>query len=279
MFGVKIYIDADKELVKEVVNFAADSNLSIEFQMLRRDDKKILSLEYLNELLEGTNFPDIKDVTLHLSHYKTLGAKINDTEVMESFNNELTNANKLGAKRVIMHYSDISTKEEITDKKLYSDLSEINKLGAKFKLSIHIENTLFIDAHGNDVKVDVDFYKKMFIYVVENKLSNIGFCLDLGHAKCFSDCNLAEWVELLDYLKSKNVPLYFHLHNNDRTDDAHMAFHIAEEKGLNKGDEFSAGIPYIEVIRKLHDDYKSPCLLEVYPTRSIAEVNWINDNL
>lgn len=49
--------------------------------------------------------------------------------------------------------------------------------------------------------------------------SNIGICLDIGHANCMSDVDAAEWITVLGPYIS-----HFHLHNNDGSGDLHQPF-------------------------------------------------------
>lgn len=49
--------------------------------------------------------------------------------------------------------------------------------------------------------------------------SNIGICLDMGHACCISDTDVHEWIRTLcPYIN------HFHIHNNDGEHDLHSTF-------------------------------------------------------
>lgn len=49
--------------------------------------------------------------------------------------------------------------------------------------------------------------------------SNIGICLDTGHANCISDTDVHEWIRTLcPYIN------HFHIHNNDGEHDLHSTF-------------------------------------------------------
>lgn len=49
--------------------------------------------------------------------------------------------------------------------------------------------------------------------------SNIGICLDTGHANCVSDVDVTDWIEVLSPYIS-----HFHIHNNDGAHDQHASF-------------------------------------------------------
>jgi len=280
LLSIKFYIDIEKDYIHKMIDFAIENNLGLEFQMLHGDSKELMSIDFLKDLVDGTKFFNAVDRLLHLNNYNTFGTDIDNKETLSNFEIECNNARQLGVKKVVMHYSDKALKENITDSKLKSDLLSINNLAKKYDLNIHIENTLFSDGNRGYIKANVDFYDKMFDCVIKNNLSNIGFCLDLGHAKVFSDSIFSEWLALLDKLKLNNIPLHFHLHNNGGDDDAHLPFHITEGHGFNKGDNFTSGLPYLEILRTILNKYDNAMqVMEIQPKFSIDEINWLKANL
>ena len=130
---------------------------------------------------------------------------------MQRFNQVYSVAKKLNADRIIFHscfYEDIYFKETyVTNsiefwKEFLADKDE--------SIKIHIENVL---EKSMDHLVEV-------VEGVNN--DNLTICLDIGHANCYSDVPVEEWIKSLG-----NKIGHIHLHNNYGIKDTH--------EGLNKG--------------------------------------------
>jgi len=280
MLSMKIFVNTPQELLNEIIERAVEDKLGLELLMIDHDDNdKLYPVDYVLKKIENTRFSEVADLMLHTDHCHTWGFQISDPETLASYTTEMQNANRLGMRKVVMHYNDKMDKEDVTDKRLHDDLLRINDLGEKYGITIHLENTLFVhDDHSFD-KANIDFHERIFSHVTDEKMKNIGFCFDLGHGKVFSDNKLAEWLKFIDSLVEKTIPVHFHLHNNHGVHDDHMPFHIADMEGLNEGDSYTGGEHYLNVLNKIINTYKAMQLIEIPSSYALAEMNWLQAEL
>ncbi|MDO4621397.1 MAG: sugar phosphate isomerase/epimerase family protein [Eubacteriales bacterium] len=96
-----------------------------------------------------------------------------------------------------------------------------------------------------------------FLEVAEQVESpDFGICLDLGHAWCYSNHTIEEWVDLL-----KGKIRHVHLHDNDRTADQHRA--------LGNGT-----VPWEEAVRILQGQRQEITWTIENNTLEDAELSW-----
>lgn len=275
MLGIKFYRDTPKDLVRAMIERAARDHLGIEFLMVQHISKQRGSADEVAWILDETPFVAVADRILHLDNINTFGASIFQPDVYASFEDELKLAQRFGIAKAVMHYNDrMPFAERGRTEQQEDDLKRINELGARYGVTIHIENTLFADA-----KADVDYYEDMFERVAQHGLDHIGFCFDMGHGKALSNTPLSGWMAFLDELTARHVGLHFHLHNNFGERDDHLSFRIAEESGLNEGDAYTGGQPYLDVLATILARYSGMKLLEVKDSEALPNLDWVQAQL
>ena len=274
MLGLKFFRDTPKELATQIIERAHRDQLGLEILMLDWATRQPGPVEEMAWILDETPFTQAGDHILHLDNVNTFGFNITQPETLRRFSSEMNTARHFGIKKVVMHYNDKLPLAEMRADKLASDLKRINELGGEYGLTVHIENTLFLDAPGN-----IDFYELMFNSVAEQGLGQIGFCFDIGHGKALSTNPLAEWLAFVDKLHARGTKLHFHLHNNFGKNDDHMSFRLAEAHGLNEGDAYTGGRSYIDVIASLIARYPGMKLQEIPAEEALANLDWLQAKL
>ena len=243
--------------------------------MLLRGEKHTVSIESFFLDIDIDKFFNIKNKILHMDNINSYASNIKEPNTFQRFEIEAQNAAKLGIKKAIVHYCENIKKEEATAEKLHEDLKTLDALGKKYDLIIHIENTFFSDQGSN-----IDFFETLFNIVKKQNFTNIGFCFDIGHAKVFSNNNINEWFEFLDYLQNNTISLHFHLHNNQGKNDDHLAFNKANKIGINAGDDFTCKKHYLEVINNIIDKYNSAIqTLETNMKDCLEDLIWLQKEL
>lgn len=192
----------DKEIGLEIIEFGIGS-------VLDKDDNGVD--DYLSRM---GGYVNDRPLSLH-GPFLDLNPASYDSLVrsatMKRFNQVYSVAKQLNADRVVFHscfYEDIYFKEAYVNnsiefwKEFLSDKDD--------SVKIHIENVL---EKGMEHLIEV-------IDGVNNK--NLTICLDIGHANCYSEKTVEEWIITLG-----NKIGHVHLHNNYGIKDTH--------EGLTKG--------------------------------------------
>jgi len=63
---------------------------------------------------------------------------------------------------------------------------------------------------------------------------HIGFCLDWGHVRAFTQNDrIEDWIDFAHYLRNNGLQIYSHIHNNDGYADTHTPLHDAQKQGYD----------------------------------------------
>jgi sugar phosphate isomerase/epimerase len=91
--------------------------------------------------------------------------------------------------------------------------------------------------------------------------SRVSACLDIGHAHCYSNTPVLNWIEKLGTRIA-----YVHLHDNDGTGDQHLP--------IGEGN-----IPFKEVFNALNE-YTPNAIwaLEIQPFGLMKSYDWLREN-
>lgn len=269
--GLKIYLDSEESKIIEVVNKCKKDNLSLEVAFFDYKDTPMNLLQNKIDFIQSLNIQEIQNKNIHFNYNKTIGYQIDSPQTKENFIREIKNAKKFGINEGILHYHHTSLPdEEFNENVILKKLITLNNLCISNKFFIYIENTAFENKPANS-----DFYHKIFNIVITLNLTNIGFCFDFGHGKFFSTDNLGAWYILLGKLASNNVPLHFHLHNNDNLGDKHFSFLEAEKLGLNIGNEYTAHTPYLNQIKYICENFNGKKILENKANIAVENYDWL----
>jgi len=160
---------------------------------------------------------DIFDINTYINDFN------NKTILLDSLIEEIEMAIMLNSGNIILHLEkNVHEKIDLTDFEFF-----LNKVIMLFKtlystfppskdLVIYIENTYY----------SKELYDKLILTLKEHGY-NVGFTLDIGNIKIWTNNSLYEWLELSKKFVLKNVPLHFHIHSNNGVEDRHIPFHEA----------------------------------------------------
>ncbi len=178
---------------------------------------------------------------LHLWQKKVYlnGFLNNDDDVYKSFFYENNYAkNELKINKAIIHNNKSQTPlpfdtNNIENIKKYahdcfSTLSYCYNKGLK----LHIEN----------IYENLNFFEIFFNEIIKfNMNQTVGFCLDTGHVRVFSQESLNQWLNLIHFLNSEKISIHYHIHLNDGHTDQHLS--LSESNSLGLLDPISAWTP------------------------------------
>lgn len=237
--GIKIYNKEYTSEQKELINkLLYRAPMLIEFALFKEEltieDYPFLNLKQ-NQIIFHTNYNNF-------DYYKYIKNK----KTIINFYKEIKQAIKLNASKAIYHleFSDPLPKFNNNKNKILEIYKEIfNKLYKEIpkakNIIISIENTIS----------DIEWYE-FIVLELKKEGFNVGFTLDIGHAKIWSNKNKKEWENILDKLVKNNIPLHFHIHKNNGMFDEHRAI-MSDDKNIS--DNFSKNI--IEDIKNLIKKY------------------------
>lgn len=214
----------------------------------------------------------INNPTLHTNHYKfDLGSMIekpeNKYKLLEILSNELNLAEKIGAKKIIIHPHRFPFPRKISAQKvaiqmLINEIGGISEMLKSFSITAYIENTFD----------EASFYRALFEEIKGNNIENFGFCFDIGHAKVWSCGDFSHWMRLLYDLEDMHISLHSHLHSNDGVFDEHMPFIPSVLESLRQQDDF-LNKSYAEALKQLFLSFpKATFTAEVKPHVAIENM-------
>lgn len=217
IYGFKFYPDDITEdniiLIKKILK----KNYSIEFAMYK--DTNITSEQI--EKMELSNF-DSKKIIYHADYNKfdlTSYFRTNNKErKLNQLIEEIKKAKTLNASKMVLH---IERECPIPNK-------SSNEINYFIKKTIEIFQDLY-NKHPDSKNIEIlientfgelNFYDKLIKELINNKF-NVGFTLDIGHAKVWSNNSLKEWIDITLNMINNNVPVHYHIHANKGDFDTH----------------------------------------------------------
>ena len=270
---LKLYPDTDPKLGTDILNYAAKEGLGVELQLNSFSFKK--SPESVFDWAKEHPSYAMLDKVYHASHVDSQGINIFQTDTRNSLISDIASAKVLGADKLVLHFHhELSHSER--DGLIYRDqVEELSAIAVQHEVTLFLENTLFEFKDQTAPYADHAFYLDLFEVVILKSLKGIGFCFDIGHAKAFSKSPFKEWSNLLNTLRDYEIPLHFHLHNNDGVKDMHMSVHLAETEGLNYPCYFSGKHSHVDIICDIIKTYPGTKTLEVPAAVAIPGHQWL----
>ena len=242
-YGLKIYTDDINVETIEIVKKVLKEENTIEFAMYRDsyiEDKDI-------ELMELMNF-NRNNILYHADFKKfDIYEYIKSKENINNFINEIKNAERLNASKIIFHLEHvIIIKKYRYEYMIDKSIEMFNELYKRYPKSkdvvILIEN----------IFSEIDFYKVLVTRLKEEGF-NIGFTLDIGHLKVSSEYSLRAGINITKEL-NKIMPIHYHIHANEGISDTHTPLHKGIKKenfNTSKDDTYYSG-NLIEEIKEIH---------------------------
>jgi len=142
----------------------------------------------------------------------------------------------------------------------------------------YIENT-YIFQHKHVIN-DLPNHRIIWDTILELGFEkNIGFCLDWGHVKAFSNDKLINWIDFAKYLKLKGMPIYMHIHDNDGIKDLHCSLKEGKELNLDSLNK-AKDLPFLETLKNVKDFFGNDSLILEYKSNIAEEhYNWTKNNI
>jgi len=215
--GLGKNVDLKSEIIEQAKKIAQDNNISLNLHAFY--------------LLISSLIPEISKLAL------------------KSAKEEIVLANKIGAKRIIIHsgYKDEPENETAVAKNfeiLIKNLKGIVKFGKKCGIKIGLENAFGPD---NLCRKPEDLLK------VLNLVKGLGITFDIGHA------NLIGLNPIKYFKKIKDFVINIHIHDNDGIADQHAL--------IGKGN-----INFKEFLRECkNSNYYGPFILELFPKKNVLK--------
>ena len=226
IYGLKFYQDnINEENIKLIKKLLSDGK-SVEFATY--NDNLITEEEI--EKMSLYNFD--RDKIIYHADYSKFDFDLyfrarNKEDKMNQLIEELKRAKSLNAGKMVLHIENSNPIPDTSDskieyfiiktieifKKLYEKYEEANEI------TILIENTFS----------DIKYYERVIKSLIE-KGYNVGFTLDIGHAKIWSGNSLNEWLEVTNNFIELKIPVHYHIHCNNGDFDTHTPLY----KGINE---------------------------------------------
>ena len=174
-------------------------------------------------------------VNTHFDHRRLNVFALDKEDQITAVRRQIENSLQWGAGFGITHLSAFplsrrSDYQTALETKLISHLRVLNRLSGEYEFPIYIENTYH----------DLDLYQRLFAALSRQRLDQLNFCFDFGHAKLWSNSPLLAWLDFLHNLERNGTRLHVHLHTNRGLSDEHLSFLEAEWMGLCGPDDYTA---------------------------------------
>lgn len=181
----------------ESIEFSVSENLDILPQMLQEYEKRLENLECRELMIHGP-FLDLNPMA-----FDSLVAEATRTRYEQAYEA----ARALGAKKIVYHTGFVPS---------------VYYLEGWAERMIDFYRC-FLEDKPSDIQILMENVLDPFPQPIAEIAENIvhpafGICLDVGHANCYSDIPLQEWLEVQSpYIR------HLHIHDNHGDRDAHLA--------------------------------------------------------
>ncbi len=232
MLGFKIFDQDSDERLNSLFDLCLKDNLCIEVALY--NDKADSFIDRMNK---NHRYISIPNKSIHLNYNKYLVNNIKEEKYYNNFLIELEHSRKLKINRGVIHYQSPHNfkihLENFTKEAIKENLSILYKLALEKNFTFYIENT-FIFKMGHHTN-NLIHHKILWDTILElNYHTHIGICLDWGHVKAFTEDSLISWLNYVKDLKSKNMPIYMHIHDNNSKKDQHLSLKQSIELNLEQ---------------------------------------------
>jgi hypothetical protein len=252
-WGYKVF-DRRRDEVEPLLLQALEDGRALEVGLYYHDPA---THDCLNSLLPESGAL----LNTHLDHRRLNVFSLDDSDLTALLRRQVETSLQWDAGYAINHLSAFRLTsrpeyQEALEQKLMAHLRLINRLSQEYAFPIYIENTYH----------DIDLYRRIFQAINREKLNQLHFCFDFGHAKVWSQKPLGDWMEFLTELERGGRRLHFHLHTNHGLSDEHLSFLQADWLELCKIDEYTAPWNSFEALSILEQRFPDARkLMEVPP--------------
>jgi DNA-directed RNA polymerase subunit F len=226
-WGYKVF-DRRREEVEPLVLHALEDGRALEVGLYFHDPA---THDCLNSLLPESGCL----LNTHLDHRRLNIFALENKDLVGQLRRQIENSLQWGSSYAINHLSAFTLtprpeNQESLKQKLITHLRLLNRLSKEYRFPVFIENTYH----------EIDLYRQIFQAINVEKLNQLHFCFDFGHAKVWSLKPFCNWLDFLSELENMGKQLHFHLHSNRGLSDEHLSFLEAEWQGLCNMDDYTA---------------------------------------
>ena len=192
-----------------------------------------------------------------------------DEECLQSLTYELSQAKRLGLQKAVIHHGYShhplvkmyqNTPEQYADVVLPL-LKQVRQDG----LLLHPENTF----------EDVHFHRKFFERLIaKGAAKDVGFCLDIGHTRVFSQNSLNDWLALVKDLHSAGVNVHYHIHVNRGSIDDHLTLCEGHCEDLLAPNPPWLDEPLLSWLQRAIDTTPNAIFCQEHPAEKATEAMW-----
>ncbi len=271
MLGFKIFDQDDDGRLNPLFNLCIKDNLCLEIALY--NDKADSFIERMNN---SDLYNSIPNKSIHLNYNKYLVNNIKEEKFYNNFLQELDYAKQLKLNRAVIHYQSPHNfkihLENFEKEAIKQNLSILYKVAQEQEFTFYIENT-FIFKMGHSMNNLVS-HKILWDTILElNYQDCIGICLDWGHVKAFTEDSLTSWLNYVKYLKTQNMPIYMHIHDNNSKKDQHLSLKQSLELDLHQFNHPEDKY-FLEHLNEILEYFKDDSLILEYSS-DIAEEHYV----
>lgn len=268
MLGFKIFNNDPEELTNSLIALANEDGLALEVALYGTEIK-----EFTQRLLKNKLYVQNKNKSIHFNYRKSVVNNLKNENNYQNLMNEIEQAKSLLINRGVIHYQYVGNPETHLENFNLSAIKEnlniLYKIAQQYNIIFYIENTYIYQRR---------YFLNQMIHqriiwdtIIElNYQDYLGICLDWGHVKAFSGDSLTQWIEFVKELKSKHMPVYMHVHDNDGKKDLHHSFKTSEENNYylfnNEKDK-----RYLHILKDIYQYFSNDSLILEYDAQIATE--------
>lgn len=255
-FGLKV-VDKNPSEINPILDYVLSTHSPLEVGCYFGEET---ALELIANRLKDT---PVK-VNTHSNQNRIHIHNLHETHAC--FATHIQQALTIGSRYSIVHVSNYPTTCRVSNgstlrKRLSNNLQRAEELCTLYNYRLHIENDF----------QSISFYRYLFEHIRDLNLKCLHFCLDIGHAKIWSNETLSQWLDFAEELVREGFSIHCHLHANSGFGDEHLSIAEARIRGITEPDgdfnPFGYPLAFWEVDRRLPEAIK---IFEVKSTEAIA---------
>ena len=277
MLGIKIF-DNDTEInLNDIFNLSIKDNLAIEIALYNNtlDD-------FLTKINKSELYNKVKNKSIHLDYRKYLVNNLSEKKYYQAMENELLIAKELQINQGVIHYQSPKNYkihlEQFSKENIINNLTILYNKAKEKNFIFYIENT-FIYKQRYELN-NLEYHRVLWDTILElNYQDYLGICLDWGHVKAFTNDSLNDWINFVRYLKSNDMPIYMHIHDNNALKDQHLSLKESIDLNLFQYNH-DKDKDFISVLAEIEEEFKDNILILEYSSEiAIPHYLWTKQYL
>lgn len=275
MLGFKIFDGDPFFTTNSLVSQAYVDGLALEVAFYNQNAQNFIS-----EMLHNPFFVSNPHKSAHVNVKNSVVNQLFIPEKKNGLLQEIDFMHQLSIQHAVIHYQNVSQFNEhlpqLMPSALEKNLKLLYQIAKDNNIIFYIENTLIFKRHH--LFNNLENHRIIWDSILQHNLqSHIGFCLDWGHVKAFSQDNLELWLAFAYRMKQSKIPIYMHVHDNDAKKDLHLSMHDSEALELSK---FNKDAPFVHQLLDVMDDFSdSMLILETNTENALQHYLWLLEKI